>query len=117
MKVQDLLENAGKFAHWPETFMLYGSYVAVRAAEENGYVMYEVDELMGEKTKMQLSASVIPPGNIYDVSYTAGYNRDFSQRLGTKEKSDIGFDISTFKEWAIGATKSMVGFWIAEGMK
>lgn len=113
MKVQDLLESTGKFAHWPETFMLYDSYVAVRAVEEDRYVMYEVDELMGEKTMMQLAASVIPPGgDKYVVSYTAGYNRNFAQRLGTKEKDNTGFDISTFKEWAIGATAAMVANWL-----
>jgi hypothetical protein len=113
MKVQDLLEGIGKFAHWPETFMLYGPYVAVRAAEEDRYVMYKVHELMSDETKMELSASVIPPGDKYfdkyAVSYKAGYNRNFAQRIGTRA---TGFDFSTFKKWAIGATQAMVANWL-----
>jgi hypothetical protein len=99
-----LFEGGGMFDHWPEMIKLYGPYVAVRTAEEDGYVTYRVEIIMGEPTGVALTASKIRGGPMAGgAAYTLGLDNDFTQGLGINTYTP---GESEFKEWATDAMKS-----------
>jgi hypothetical protein len=100
-----LFESESPFASWPEQFHLYDRYVAVKVVDDELYVSYDVEALMGESTKIQLSGGTSRyAANPDEVSYTLGYDRDFTQQLGIR--SDAKF--ANFKEWAVDAVQKFI---------
>jgi len=103
-----LFEEEQMFAHWPKAIRLYGPYVAVKSQEEDGFVMYHVEAIMGDKLNAQLSASKIRGGpHEGGAAFTAGIDGDFTQGLGITVPPPNGNRIAGFKQWAINAMKSM----------
>jgi hypothetical protein len=104
-----LLEEDGPFAHWPKMIRLYGPFVAVRGEHVYNYIRYDVERILGEKTNVQLAASLVRP-SMHEphtgATFTLGLDGDFAQRLGIQLNGDAGTDHNEFKKWAIDAMKS-----------